>query len=145
MLSATRDADALIEYRAIDRRLRPGHGGERKAADHAAEAVRRFSMSAAMLSATLAADVFIVSRARWAYRAVVCTEQFPDHRQVLASSQHLRRRRWHRHHPRSDLAVRQPHLPGREVQVLPPKRENLVPPAPRQHQQPDRCGRLTDR
>ena len=37
------------------------------------ESVEGFSMSLAMLSATLTADVFTDSRARWAYRAVVCT------------------------------------------------------------------------
>ena len=43
------------------------------AAGHAPEAVAGFSISAAMLCATLAADVFTDSRARWTCRAVVCT------------------------------------------------------------------------
>ena len=45
---------------------------------HAATEATGLSISAAMLSATRAADVFTDSRARWAWRTVVCTCRCPS-------------------------------------------------------------------
>ena len=52
--------------------------------------------------------------------------------------QHLRRRLVERHHPRPRLGIAQPQLAGFDVHILPAQPENLVSPAPGQHQQPDR-------
>ena len=55
-------------------------------------------------------------------------------RQVL---QHLRHRRRHRHQPGSGLRIAQAKLSRLEVHVLPAQAENLISPAPGEHQQPD--------
>ena len=51
--------------------------------------------------------------------------------------QHLRRRRRQRHDPGTGLRIAQAKLARLEVHVLPAQTQNLVAPAPGQHQQPD--------
>ena len=58
--------------------------------------------------------------------------------------EHRCRRGRQRHSPCSRLCVPKPQLSRLEVHVLPPERQDLIPPAPGQHQQPE-CGNPASR
>ena len=69
-----------------------------------------------------------------------------DHPRVVRNPGNFRQHAGHggcqRHHARAALAVAQPQLPRRPVDVVPPELQHLVAPAPGQHQQPDRRRRM---